>query len=175
MHSTCYAVPLWPPPPRGLHPHTPAYFVNQILRRAIEHVSACESDRCQQASRISPTGEMPAGDRWLCRRAIVQQHDSIGDNNRRDFHPQVIDDRSCRDMLQQEHLKSQQAIDGNSRRAIVQQHDSIGDNSRRAMLQQQHSIDPQVDSTACEAGGIAHSKISFRLIAIESCQLEDSS
>jgi len=42
----------------------------------------------------------------------VQQHDSIGDNNRRDFHPQVIDDRSCRDMLQQEHLKSQQAIDG---------------------------------------------------------------
>ena len=35
----------------------------QILRRAIEHASACESDRCQQASRISPTGEMPAGDR----------------------------------------------------------------------------------------------------------------
>ncbi|PIZ97235.1 hypothetical protein COX84_03240, partial [Candidatus Micrarchaeota archaeon CG_4_10_14_0_2_um_filter_49_7] len=34
---------------------------------------------------------------------------AIGDNSRRDFHPQVIDDRSCRDMLQQEHLKSQQA------------------------------------------------------------------
>jgi len=80
-----------------------------------------------------PTGEKPAGDRWLCRRAIVQQHDSIGDN------------------------------------------------SRRAMLQQQHSIDQQVDSTACEAGGtqiepdvsiaphaatlhsVAHSQIQFSL------------
>jgi len=40
---------------------------------------------------------------------------------------------------------------------------AIGDNSRRAMLQQQHSIDPQVDSTACEAGGIAHSEIQFSL------------
>jgi len=74
------------------------------------------------------------------RREFLQQE--IGGNSRRDFHPQVIDDRSCRDMLQQEHLKSpqakcQQAIDASRRRAI----------------------DPQVDSTACEAGGIAHSQM----------------
>jgi len=61
---------------------------------------------------------------------MYQHARAIGDNSRRDFHPQVIDDRSCRDMLQQEHLKSQQAIDGNSRRAMLQQHDSIGDNRR---------------------------------------------
>jgi len=76
-------------------------------------------------------------------------------------HARAIDDSSRREFLQQE--KCQQAIDANRRRAIDQQVDSIGDNSRRAMLQQQHSIDPQVDSTACEAGGIAHSQIQFSL------------
>ena len=112
---------------------------------------------------------------------MLQQQHSIDDSSHREFLQQekcqqAIDASRRRDMLQQEHLKCQQAIDGNSRRAIVQQHDSIGDNSRRAMLQQQHSIDPQVDSTRPQAGRYeAHSKISFRLIAIESCQLEDSS
>ncbi|PIZ92200.1 leucine--tRNA ligase [Candidatus Micrarchaeota archaeon CG_4_10_14_0_2_um_filter_49_7] len=46
---------------------------------------------------------------------------AIAGNSRRDFHPQVIDDRSCRDMLQQEHLKSQQAIaaDANTNRETI--------------------------------------------------------
>ena len=76
-------------------------------------------------------------------------------------HARAIDDSSHRDFCQL--AKSQQAIDDSRHRAIDQQVDSIGDNSRRAMLQQQHSIDPQVDSTACEAGGIAHSQIQFSL------------
>ena len=63
-----------------------------------------------------------------------------------------IDANSRRDFHPQ--VKSQQAIDASRRRAI----------------------DQQVDSNHPQAGWYeAHSKISFRLIAIESFQLEDSS
>ncbi|OIO22610.1 hypothetical protein AUJ13_04450 [Candidatus Micrarchaeota archaeon CG1_02_49_24] len=71
----------------------------------------------------------------LSARAIAQQRDSIGDNSRRDFHPQVIDASRRRDMLQQEHLKSQQAI---------------GDSSRRAMHHLVHSTVSKADSTQIE-------------------------
>jgi len=66
-------------------------------------------NRRQQSTRFSPAGEKPAGDRWLCRRAIDPQVDSIDANSRREFLQQEIDASRRRDMLQQEHLKCQQA------------------------------------------------------------------
>jgi len=88
--------------------------------------------------------------------AFNQKH-SIDANRRREFLQQekcqqAIGDNSRRDFHPQ--VKSQQAIDASRRRAI----------------------DQQVDSNHPQAGWYeAHSKISFRLIAIESFQLEDSS
>ncbi|OIO25568.1 hypothetical protein AUJ13_01175 [Candidatus Micrarchaeota archaeon CG1_02_49_24] len=112
------------------------------------------------------------------RREFLQQEKcqhSIGDNSRRDFHPQVIDDRSCRDMLQQEHLKSQQAIDASRRRAMLQQQHSIDGFAvelccNSSILSTRRSIQPPVKQAV-----LLIRKSSFRLIAIESCQLEDSS
>ena len=106
---------------------------NQILRRAIEHVSACESDRCQQASRISPTGasEKPAGDR----RQQSTRFSPAGDRRPQlsRYAPTGASEKPAGDRCQQ---ASSYAATAAFNRWLC----------RRAMLQQQHSIDPQVDS-----------------------------
>jgi len=99
-------------------------------------------DRRPQLSRYAPTGasEKPSGDRWLCRRAIVQQHDSIGDNSRRDFCQQEIDASRRRDMLQQEHLKCQQAKSQQARATRIEPNGLNGVLLRNSAIRMHHQV-----------------------------------
>ena len=88
-----------------------------LVRRAMLHRAEGES--------YAPAGAFNQ------KHSIDQQVDSIGDNSRREFLQQEIDASRRRDMLQQEHLKCQQA------RAIDQVVNSIVSNahdSSTAML-----------------------------------------
>ncbi|OIO20889.1 hypothetical protein COX84_06960 [Candidatus Micrarchaeota archaeon CG_4_10_14_0_2_um_filter_49_7] len=119
------------------------FYEEPIEQKAIGDNSRREflqQEKCQQAiagnsrramlHRAEGESYAPAG-AFNQKHSIDQQVDSIGDNSRREFLQQEIDASRRRDMLQQEHLKCQQA------RAIDQVVNSIVSNahdSSTAML-----------------------------------------